>query len=116
IAPELSSFLYYYYLQRMRPVVNVIYEREAYVGNHHPGLRITLDMNLRCNATQHIDFTEKKTRRVFKSHSILEVKLERQVLPQFVTRLISKHGIERQALSKFTMSMDVLHAASGRIT
>jgi len=112
---ELRSFLYYHRLQRMHPVVNVVYEREAYVGNYHPGLRITLDMNLRCNATNHVNFSETKTRQVFRNHSILEVKFERQVLPQFVTRLISRHRIERQALSKFTMSMDVLHAASGRI-
>ena len=50
-----KNFLYYLVRDRLRPVINVVYEREALECRFGSGLRMTFDMNIRSSLVQGYD-------------------------------------------------------------
>ncbi len=107
---DARRFLYQYFARQMRPIVNVIYEREAYFGvNPDPdnNFRLTLDLNLRCVAMP-------KVADLYKEHNpqyanpgffILEVKFN-QYCPKWIKPIIENMHLYREAASKYTNCID----------
>lgn len=102
-----SNFIYHIHSYNMRPIIKVIYEREAFIYKFDHSLRITLDKNLRC--TQYPSFNdfyiESDIKYVFKNYTILEVK-SNSGFPLWMIPIINKVDIQREALSKYTLSIE----------
>ncbi|MGD9899482.1 MAG: VTC domain-containing protein [Calditrichaceae bacterium] len=104
---DARKFLYYYYVKNLRPAVLVIYDREAFQGKMDPSLRLTFDKNLRSVIypdLKHL-YEEDNVKSALINHFILEVKFFGS-LPNWIISLISKYGLNRRALSKYTMSLE----------
>jgi hypothetical protein len=104
---DARRFLYHMHRSGMRPVINVVYEREAFVGRFDPGVRVTFDKNLRSTLFPRIDglFDDSETRFVFRSHFIMEVKFFGTVMPVWARSLIQRMDRRWQALSKYALCL-----------
>ncbi len=100
---------FWYYIKRynMVPVVQVIYEREAYIYKFDHTARVTIDKNLRCIPYPQINefYSNQRINYVFRNHTILEVK-SNYGFPTWMTPIINKLDLHREALSKYTLSID----------
>lgn len=101
------NFLYYIKRKNMLPVVSVIYEREAYIFKFDHTTRITFDKQLRCIAYPRTKsfFSDDGSSPVFHKNFILEVK-SNSGFPVWMIDIISKLNVKREALSKYTLSID----------
>ncbi len=104
---DAHKFLYYYHIKKLNPAVLVIYDREAFWGKFDASLRLTFDKNLRSIIYPTLDqlYNEDKIKRTMTNHFILEVKFYGR-LPLWIKAIISKHSLDRRALSKYTMSLE----------
>lgn len=104
---NLKRFFYHYHADRLRPVVLVIYEREAFLGIHDNGIRVTFDKNLRSVAFPALDdlYNENRVRRALKDSFILEVKFNDHY-PSWMKPIIATLGLKRQSASKYVISID----------
>ncbi|MDO8898052.1 MAG: polyphosphate polymerase domain-containing protein [Bacteroidales bacterium] len=104
---NLKRFFYHYHMNKLRPVILVIYEREAFLGNHDDSIRVTFDKNLRSVAFPNIEelYSENKVRRSLSERFILEVKFDDH-FPSWMKPVISTLGLERQSVSKYVISID----------
>ncbi len=103
----LPSFVNLIKRYRLRPVVSVSYEREAFFYRFEPELRITFDKHLRGRLTDtpfHL-FEDNNLVPVLRNHIILEIK-SRKEMPFWLRGMISKYKLRQQALSKYTMVLD----------
>ena len=99
-----KNFLFYLSRDKLVPIINVVYEREAFECKFGSGLRVTMDMNIRSSLTSSFDnlFSEVDTGIIFPSHFILEVKFNK-VLPSWVPGIINKYYLIKESLSKYTL-------------
>jgi len=104
---NVKRFFYHYYNSSLRPVVLVIYEREAYLGLYDQSIRITFDKNLRSVAFPSIDelYLENRVRNTLRDHFILEVKFN-DYYPSWMKPIIGILGLRRESASKYCISID----------
>ena len=104
---NLKRFFYHYHCDRLRPVVLVIYEREAFLGRHDETIRVTFDKNLRSIAFPSVDdlYSDDRARRALKDSFILEVKFNDHY-PEWMKKVIGTLGLKRQSASKYVISID----------
>lgn len=110
------KFLYHYFNRQLQPIVTVIYEREAYLYKFDHSGRITFDKNLRSVIYPRIDglYSEVHVVNSFQRNFILEVK-SNYGFPRWMVPVIGELGIRRQALSKYTISIDSHHRGHRKI-
>jgi len=101
------NFLYYLKRKCMLPVVLVIYEREAYLFKFDHSTRVTFDKQLRCISYPRTNsfFSDTGSVQVYHNNFILEVK-SNSGFPVWMIDVISKLNVKREALSKYTLSID----------
>ncbi len=109
---DAKRFFFHLHRKHMRPVVTVIYEREAYEDrfpNPQNNLRITLDKNLRAVAYPLLKdlYSEKRKQWVLRDHFIMEVKFNHH-RPQWIQPLLEAIQLRREAASKYCLSIDAL--------
>jgi hypothetical protein len=104
---DAQSFFYHLHRYSLLPTVLICYEREAYFGRYNSSLRLTLDKALRSAPFPRLDelYDEKQQRRSLEGHFILELKFNGGT-PGWLKTLLEKYQLERQALSKYTISLD----------
>jgi hypothetical protein len=105
---DAGQFLHLVRRDALRPVVSVVYEREAYVGSVESSLRITFDGHIRAIAFPALAdlYRDGSDRRVLRGHFVLEVKHDARLgFPVWLRPFLSTHGVVRQALSKYARSM-----------
>jgi SPX domain protein involved in polyphosphate accumulation len=104
---NLKRFFYHYHRNKLRPVILVIYEREAFLGNHDNTIRVTFDKNLRSVAFPSIEdlYSENNARRSLSERFILEVKFNDH-FPSWMKPVIGTLGLRRQSVSKYVISID----------
>ncbi|MEW6752925.1 MAG: polyphosphate polymerase domain-containing protein [Candidatus Latescibacterota bacterium] len=104
---DLQAFLYHLHRYRLLPVVLVRYEREAYFCRFDPSLRITLDKDLRSAPYPRLErlFGERRTRPSLRGRFVLEAK-SHGMLPAWLRSILEEFGLERTAVSKYTISLD----------
>lgn len=105
--PDAERFLYCIHRNLMLPVVLVIYNREAYIGKFDHADRITFDCRLRSVPFPKMDglFRDDGAKFTFTDHFILEIK-SNTGFPHYLRHIISDLNVKREALSKYTMSID----------
>ena len=101
------NFIYYFLRFRLKPVINVVYEREALECRFGSGLRVTFDMNIRSNLVQSYDelFEENSMEVLNPTHYVLEIK-HYQALPSWVPVLVNKYNLRKEAVSKYALSVE----------
>jgi hypothetical protein len=107
---SMKRFLYHIYSGQMRPVVTVVYEREAYESrfpNPQNNLRITLDKNLRSLAFPSLEglYKELEPVPVLTGHFIMEIKFN-QEMPAWAAQMTGKLGVKRRAASKYCLCIE----------
>jgi hypothetical protein len=97
-------FLFHFHKQALRPTLNVIYEREAFLSKVDPGLRITFDKNLRYqnNVTLDSVFQETQALYALPNRLIFEIKTNAGI-PLWLQLVLSKLTLQQEALSKYVI-------------
>ena len=93
-----------------QPTVLVVYDREAYVAHgQEDTVRVTLDQNLRARIFPELSdlYDESELQDLLYGWTILEVKFN-DVVPRFLPQLVSKFSLQRQACSKYGVSVALL--------
>ncbi|MCB9305411.1 MAG: polyphosphate polymerase domain-containing protein [Lewinellaceae bacterium] len=104
--PDNARRFFYQILSRnMRPVINVIYEREPYVGrtfDPENDFRLTFDLHLRSVAYPQVDalFEETDTCFAFPGYFILEIKFNRYC-PAWLKPLLEDFQLRKEPASKY---------------
>lgn len=111
---DARRFFFHFFRRSLRPVVLVVYEREAYHGKCDPLLRLTFDKNLRSAMYPPLEalFSEERVRNIMSRHFILEVKFSSR-FPSWLRSAVGRLGLRRQALSKYVIGIDRHDAARG---
>jgi hypothetical protein len=106
-AENSKRFFYQIFSKNLRPVVLVVYEREAYLNKFDKTVRVTLDKNLRGKAYPAIDelYGERGLTRSLPGSFIMEVKFNK-IFPNWMNPVISSLGLRRQSASKYVIAMD----------
>ncbi len=110
---DARQFFFHIYSGSLRPIVLVIYEREAYYSKFG-ALRITFDKGLRSSIHPSIDalFSENSTLYSIPKHFILELKFYGG-LPSWLKSTVGTLGLTQQALSKYTICVDTQITLNG---
>ena len=105
---DARRFLYYYYRMGLRPTVLVVYDREPFFGRFDSSLRMTFDKNLRGQVSPRLSdlYRDAGLSLAMAQHFIFEVKFFRGALPAWAIQLVRRFGLQRMALSKYTICMD----------
>jgi SPX domain protein involved in polyphosphate accumulation len=105
-----GKFLYHVYRNNLKPVVLVIYDREAFFDRFKPDVRITIDKNLRSIAYPSIDdlYSEEKVVTSNKGNFIFEVKFIDH-FPGWLRPITGRLGLIRQSASKYVFCIDSHH-------
>jgi hypothetical protein len=105
-----GKFLYHVYRNNLKPVVLVIYEREAFFDRFKNDIRITLDKNLRSLAYPCIDdlYSEEKVIPAIKGNFILEVKFKDH-FPGWLRTITGQLGLVKRSASKYVFCIDSHH-------
>jgi len=101
------NFIYYLLRFRLKPVINVVYEREALECRFGSGLRVTFDMNIRSRLAQSFEslFEEGAMNVLDPLHYVLEIK-HYQAQPSWVPVIVNKYNLRKQAVSKYALSVE----------
>jgi hypothetical protein len=102
-----KRFFYQLYSKNLRPVVLIVYEREAYQDKMDDSIRITFDKNLRSKAYPSVDhlFEEDKLSQALSGKFILEVKFNNH-FPAWLNPIRASWALRKQSASKYVISMD----------
>ena len=102
-----KRFFYQVFSKNLRPVILIVYEREAYQDKMDDTVRVTFDKNLRSQAYPSIEglFEEDKLTDALSGKFILEVKFNNH-FPSWLNPIISTFSLRKQSASKYVISMD----------
>jgi hypothetical protein len=90
-----------------QPSSLVVYDREAYVSpGQEDTIRVTFDNNLRARVFPELDelYDESDLEDLLYDWTILEIKFT-NTLPRFLARMVGQYSLERQACSKYGVSI-----------
>jgi hypothetical protein len=104
---DANKFFYLLKIKNNYPIINVVYEREAFFSKLDSTLRITFDKNLRSIALPNFSelFSESGVQKAMNGHFILEIKFYNG-FPVWLQKILSEFGSARTALSKYTICID----------
>ena len=99
-----SNFFFQIHRLNLKPMIKIIYEREAYYYKFHNKLRITIDKHLRSSLSVPLDTLHLEENVVYtlSNHCIIEVKVF-GVLPLWLREIIAIFDLKLQALSKYAL-------------
>jgi hypothetical protein len=106
-----SRFFYQVYSKNLRPVILVVYEREAFFSKFDDSVRITLDKGLRGLAYPSVEnlYEEVNLQSALSNDFIIEVKFNKR-FPMWLTPVLSRYGLKSKSASKYTITMDAVKA------
>ena len=108
----------FYYLARrfgLEPQVAVLYNREAYLSELYPNLRITFDTRLQGSRAISLESSPRAFRYVLApNRCVLEIKYN-GAIPKIVLRDIEAFGLQQATYSKFASSMECNAEAGGNV-
>jgi hypothetical protein len=106
---DLNKFFFQVMSYNLRPIINVIYDREPYteILNTDNKLRITFDKNLRSIAYPRIEelFVNQNLIHSMRDYFILEVKFDKY-LPSWVRNLAESISLTRSSASKYVICVN----------
>jgi SPX domain protein involved in polyphosphate accumulation len=104
-----AKFMFHIKKGQYIPTCLVTYEREAYFGKLDDGVRITFDKNIRSRLYPAMDslYDNERLKPLFKRHFILEIKYFTSDMPVWARSLVQEFRLRNDALSKYTIGIDV---------
>ena len=104
---EASRFLYHYKRKNLRPVVLVVYEREAFFSKFDPQFRLSIDKHIRSMLFPGIDqlFCDEGLESSIFNDFVLELKFT-GAFPAWMSDILFRYKLRRQAVSKYKISLD----------
>lgn len=118
---DASRFLYHMNKSFMRPLINIVYEREAFRSKFDSDIRITFDKNIRSSVFRtFVDlFDETRMKEVLFGKFVLEIKFATRFSPA-LQRVISRFNLNRMAVSKYVVGIEAdpalyLHTTSKKL-
>jgi hypothetical protein len=105
-----GKFLYHVFRNNLKPVVLVIYDREAFSDRFKPEIRLTFDKNLRSIAYPTIDdlYSEENVVYANKGNFVFEVKFNDH-FPGWLRPITGRMGLLRESASKYVFCIDSHH-------
>ena len=102
-----KKFLYYIMRYGLRPIVLVVYNREAYYSCFNSNLRVTIDKNLRYYGFPEFSelYEDHLLQHALNGSAIMEVKFSRG-FPDWLQSIIKEYNLSRGPLSKYTICLD----------
>ncbi len=103
--PVYNEWRYVLARNAIKPKLLNSYNRLAFISEHNPGLRVTIDKDISYCMTNEIRF-DLPTRGTTWSHgkSVIEIKFDRYV-PQFITDMIRDYQLTHEPVSKYCDSV-----------
>ncbi len=91
----------------MRPVVLVVYEREAFIGRENDRYRVTFDQDIRSLINPDLEqmFVENELRQFEEDRFVLEMKFDER-MPRWMTRVVRELDLRSQSYSKYEHGID----------
>jgi len=107
VLKDANHFFYYYYRESLRPLILIVYEREAYYSKFDPKFRISFDKNLRSKDFPEITdlYNDDVLSIVNPNFFILEVKFSGSY-PSWMKDIFTKYNIKRRSVSKYNICLD----------
>lgn len=104
---DVKRFFYQVFSKNLRPVVLVVYEREAYLSKFDSTVRVTFDKNLRGHAYPAMEelYNEPNLSPIMRDKFILEVKFNKS-FPNWLAPILSMYDLKRRSASKYIFTMD----------
>lgn len=102
-----KRFMHHVIHNNLNPTVLIVYDREAFYSKFNNSLRMTFDKNLRYLQFPEFNqlYDEDKLQMAMTSHLIFEIKFTNG-FPVWLQRILARHHLSRQALSKYTICLD----------
>ncbi len=112
---DAKHFLFKYYAHRYRPVVTVIYDREAFHGAFDKSFRITFDKNLRSVIHPSFEdlYSEENIKYSNNGKFIFEVKFF-HLFPSWLKSIVETLKLDLRSFSKYTTCVDEHGAVNNR--
>jgi hypothetical protein len=106
---DAERFLFHVKKSQLIPTCLIVYEREAWHGKFDQGVRITFDKNIRSLAYPDLDclFDDGNLKHLFNNHFILEIKYFTDHMPLWARSLVQEFKLRNEALSKYTIGLDL---------
>lgn len=107
IHDEACRFFYHFKRKNLRPVVSVVYEREAYFSKFDPQFRLSIDKNIRSLLFPQVSelFRNGGLEVSFHKDFVLELKFTGS-FPAWLQDILFKYKLTRQSVSKYKISLD----------
>ena len=104
---SLGRFIYNLKLKSLRPVLLVIYEREAFIGAINPEIRLTFDKDVRISLFPDFkdNFEDTRPQFVTNERCVLELKFN-SFMPKWMRTLVGVFNLRAQSISKYCMGID----------
>lgn len=102
-----ERFLHHFYKSDLKPIILIVYAREAYFSKFDKSLRITLDKQIRFLEKPSLDhlYTDDDLRTAMPNHFVLELKYNNGY-PKWLQNIIVEFGLIRRSVSKYTICID----------
>lgn len=102
-----ERFLHHFNKHLLKPMVLIVYDREAYFSKFNPALRITFDKNLRYKGFPKLDklYCDDNLKHAMHNHFVLEIKFFNG-FPSWLSNILTKFNLSRQAISKYTICLE----------
>ncbi|MBU0561155.1 MAG: polyphosphate polymerase domain-containing protein [Bacteroidetes bacterium] len=104
---DAEMFIHNIHSSQLKPIILVVYEREAYTFKFDDRLRITFDKNLRYVLLPSIAklYSDEEMYYPLQKYFILEIKFSNG-FPSWLQRILMDFNLGRMALSKYTICLD----------
>lgn len=102
-----ERFLHHMNMKSLKPVVLVVYDREAFFSKFDSSLRITFDKNLRYMSFPKLGhlYNDSELRYALKDHFVFEIKFYAG-FPSWLSQILTKLELSRKAVSKYTICLE----------
>ncbi|MCD4747297.1 MAG: polyphosphate polymerase domain-containing protein [Bacteroidales bacterium] len=104
---DANYFLFYVYAKSLRPLISVVYEREAYFSKFDPKFRISFDKNLRSLIFPSLNnlYEDNELKKVMPKYFVLETKFT-GFYPSWMKNIIKEFNLTRRSVSKYRICLD----------
>lgn len=102
-----ERFLHHFYKDDLKPIILVVYDREAYFSKFDKSLRITLDKKIRFLEKPSLDhlYEVNNLKVAMTNHFVLEVKFDNGY-PRWLQDIVVEFRLTRRSVSKYTICID----------
>jgi hypothetical protein len=104
---DAEKFLHHIYKRTLKPVVLVVYEREAFYSKFDSRLRLTFDKDLRYSLFPSMDtlYSDDNLQPSMPAKFIFEVKFGHG-FPKWLSNILTEFKLSRMAISKYTICLE----------